>query len=114
MLIEFWATWCPACISSHPRLNDFAKKHKEIAVLAVSDEDKKTIDQFLKKHPMDFTNLHDEGGKVSGAYMVPALPSLVVIDREGVVRHVAVGAGRYIEETVAKALSLATVEKKKK
>lgn len=50
IVIEFWATWCPPCVASLPKLNELAKKYEgRVAFVAISDEDPSTIMQFLKR-----------------------------------------------------------------
>jgi len=62
VLLNLWATWCVPCVEEMPALNNL---HKEISgpnfeVVAINyDSEKKTLDKFLEKTPLSFTNLHD-------------------------------------------------------
>jgi thiol-disulfide isomerase/thioredoxin len=104
VLVEFWATWCPACRSSHPALSAFAKKNAgKIAVLAVSDEDEATIKGYTDKVRPDFTVVRDAKQKTLADYFVTALPELVVIGKDGKVVHAGIGAGFYLDEALAAA-----------
>jgi thiol-disulfide isomerase/thioredoxin len=104
VLVEFWATWCPACRSSHPQLSAFAAKHAgKIAVLAVSDEDEATIKAYTSKVKPAFTVLRDAKQKVLADYAVTALPELVVIGKDGKVVHAGIGAGFYLDQALAAA-----------
>ena len=104
VFIEFWATWCPACVSTHGHLSQFSLKMdpKKGRVLAISDEDKSDIEAYAERIRAGFAMPHDEGSKVAGLYGVPALPAVVVIDQKGIVRYAAVGAGRYYEKGIEK------------
>ena len=48
-VIEFWTTWCPACVASHAALSQLARDPR-IHVLAISNEDSKTLQAYAKKN----------------------------------------------------------------
>ncbi len=106
VLVEFWATWCPACRSSHPRLSAFAKEHPEIAVLAISDEEKAPLVNYAKSQKPNFTIFGDPSHKVLEAWMAAAIPMLAVIDKKGNVAYVTIGAGESVEDAISEALKL--------
>ena len=107
VIVEFWATWCPACRSTHPRLSDFAKQHQgQVAVLAISDEEERVLKAYADTLQADFTVLMDRGGQVSSAYRVAAIPELLVIDQTGKVAFATIGAGSYLDEALAAAAKL--------
>ena len=103
ILIEFWATWCPACRSSHPRLSAFAKEHPEVAVIGISDEDKDEISGYVKEHKPVFT-VAQAPEKMMGEWMASAIPMLVVVNKEGKVTFATFGAGTYLEEAIQEAI----------
>ena len=102
VLLQFWATWCPACRASHDALSKVAKDWgpKGLQILAISTEEKATIQKYLQAKKAGFSAQVDPEGKVSSQYDVPALPMMVVVDQKGIVKHVAIGAGRYLLETL--------------
>ncbi len=97
VVVEFWATWCGPCRSTLPTLSAWQKKYGDqgLRVVGISAEAKDALDEFLAKQKgkIGYTVGRDDGGKVSGAYGVPAIPTLIVIDRAGTVRFAEVGAG---------------------
>jgi thiol-disulfide isomerase/thioredoxin len=103
VLVEFWATWCGPCRSTMPTLTAWQKKYGAdgLRVVGVSAEEPDVLAEFLAmpKHKIGYTVARDASGKLSGAFAVPAIPTIVVIDREGVVRFAEVGAG----DTLARA-----------
>ena len=105
-IVEFWATWCPACRSTHQRLSEFARTHN-IAVLAISDEDESVIKAYTDKVKPAFTVLRDPKQEVAGKFMVSAIPMLAVVGKDGRVAFATVGAGSYMEEALATAEKLA-------
>jgi predicted transcriptional regulator len=74
---------------------------KGLTVLGVSDELTSVVDGFLKQQKAKGKSFAQtialEGGQVRRAYGVKSLPTLVVIDKAGVVRKVHVGAGDMTE-----------------
>ena len=89
VLINFWASWCGPCREEMPLLNDLHKKYEPLGftVLGVNvEEDAKNARGFLKNFPVDFPVLLDNKNQVSKQYNVIAMPTTVVVDRDGNVR----------------------------
>lgn len=108
VLLEFWATWCPACRSTHPKLTQWATIHKDIAVLAVSDEETAELKDYVAHAKPSFTVLRDKDHKLHAEWMVSAIPMIVVLDKKGIVQFATIGAGSYLDEALAAAEKLAT------
>ncbi len=112
-IIEFWATWCGACVQAHPFIDKFAQENKNISVVSISDEAELKIKKYLKKAKkakvlsgaVRFIN--DESGKIKTNYFVPALPFFMVVDKKNTVRLISIGAGKNLLEAfkLAKQLS---------
>ena len=85
VLLNFWATWCPPCRKEMPDLEKLFREYesKGLTVLAVSDEDRETVEKFLAKTPYTFPVLLDPGRKVNTEFMVEGIPKTFVFDREG-------------------------------
>ena len=107
VVLEFWATWCPACRATHPRLSEFAGANPGISVLAVSDEETAVLQAYARKLNPKFTILRDPDGKIQGDWMASAIPMTAVIDKSGNVTSITVGAGESLEEALTEAAKLA-------
>jgi thiol-disulfide isomerase/thioredoxin len=59
LLLDFWQTWCKACITSMPKLEKLRGQFKgKVEILSINDQDPKTILPFLKTNPiLSMTNL---------------------------------------------------------
>lgn len=103
VVVEFWATWCGPCTASIPHLNEWHEKFgkKGLRIVGISSEDKATVEKFAREKKLKYTVAADPEGKVGGAYFVPAIPTVVVIDRKGVVRFVGVGGGSNLDDAEA-------------
>ncbi len=92
VLLDFWATWCPACLKELPALEKKCEQHPgETVLLAVNDEGKETVRKFLNTHRYRFTALVDRKGKLFREFGVRYLPTLFVISPEGIIVRRVVG-----------------------
>ena len=93
-LIMFWATWCPACKTELPVLEQLRAKYPkdvlDILAMSVDDTDQAMRD-YLKTRPTTLTVLMAKGD-VSTEFGVRSIPSLVIFDGEGQVAFNSSGA----------------------
>ena len=86
VLLDFWTTWCPPCRADAPALDKLYQKYgdKDLAVVGVSvDEERATVEHFLKDHPHSFPILLTSENDLPRAYQISVFPTYIVIDREG-------------------------------
>ena len=91
VMINFWATWCGPCRQEMPLLEQIHSKYEPLGftMLGVNVEpDSAAAQAWLKNIPVSFPILFDRKSEVSSSFGVEAMPSSVLIDREGRVRHV--------------------------
>ena len=90
VLINFWASWCGPCREEMPLLNAMHNKYEPLGftVLGVNvEEQADSARGFLKDFPVDFPILLDDRNQVSKLYNVVAMPTTVVVDRDGNMRY---------------------------
>jgi thiol-disulfide isomerase/thioredoxin len=107
LLIEFWATWCPACRESHPRLSNFAEQMKgkgSLEVLAVTTEEQSVVASYINKLKPKFQVLIDSTESLHQSFGVSSIPMIIVVDKAGLVRYATIGGGENLEESIKQAI----------
>jgi peroxiredoxin len=102
LIINFWATWCPPCREEMPSMNRaWSKVKDDVSMLAINvGEDEDTIFIFSADYPIDFPVLLDRSGDVIREWPVKGLPTTFVLDREGNIRYMAVGAREWDDDAL--------------
>ncbi|MBV1906704.1 MAG: TlpA family protein disulfide reductase [Pseudomonadales bacterium] len=91
VLLNFWASWCGPCRQEMPLLDRIHQRYEDagFSVVAVNVEGEKAPAQALAKETgVSFPVLIDTDQKVSEQYNLEAMPSSVLIDRDGVIRYI--------------------------
>jgi len=105
VLVNFWATWCGPCRVEMPHLNRLYEKYRTsgFQLLGVNiDEDPRQAAGLASKLGLRFPVLFDTDKKVSRLYDVSAMPSTVLVDRDGKVRFIHRGYRDGYEDTYEK------------
>jgi thiol-disulfide isomerase/thioredoxin len=90
VLLNFWASWCGPCRQEMPLLEKLQQRYSALGftVLGVNvEEDSSKAKTLLKDVPVSFPILFDTQNTVSKQYKVSAMPSTVMIDRDGNMRY---------------------------
>jgi peroxiredoxin len=90
VLVDFWATWCEPCRESFPRYQALTERYgNKIAVIGVSeDDDHIGIDSFGQETGVSFPLVWDDEKSVAQEYQIKGMPTLFIIDKNGLVRFV--------------------------
>ena len=98
--LKFWASWCGPCRKSMPELMELAAKTDRdfeiLSVIAPGLQGEKTIDQFPKwfeeQGYKDIPVLYDTKGAVFQDYQIRSIPTEYLIDSQGKIAKIQLGA----------------------
>ena len=95
VLINLWATWCGPCRMEFPFLQDAWQQYADrIDVIALSVEETDTIkklQRFAEQNGLTFRIGRDETG-IFSRMRGNAIPTTLIVDRDGKIVYVDVGA----------------------
>ncbi|KGJ95014.1 TlpA family protein disulfide reductase [Colwellia psychrerythraea] len=107
IVINFWASWCGPCRKEMPVLQKFYNKYQDLGVsvwgINVEQENQAGRD-FLADLNLSFPILFDASNTISATYQVEAMPTTIIVDRDGLVRYAFKGYKPGYEKKYAKAI----------
>jgi len=89
-VIVFWTAWCPLCKEEAPHINQLAAQYetKGVRVLGINIQDSEArtaggVREFDIKYPV----ARDADAKIAKLYKVQGTPTVIFLDKEGVIRY---------------------------
>ena len=106
-MLNFWATWCGVCRRGMPQLEALNREFspRGLVLLGVNGESEQQSRKFVRENGYSFPTLVDSGNKVARQFQVSAIPTAVIIDRQGRIASYLVGL--HSEKTLRDALARA-------
>ena len=86
VLIDFWTTWCPPCQSDASSIEKLNQKYgnKNLAIIGVSvDEDRSTVEAYLKKHAHSYPVVLSTENRLPPAYQIGVFPTYLIVAPDG-------------------------------
>lgn len=95
VVLNFWASWCVECRYETDVLEQAWLKYRDDGVVflgvAYADVEPNSI-AYMKEFGVTFPHAPDLGTDISQDYEITGVPETFFIDKEGVIRHVQIGA----------------------
>jgi len=95
VLLNFFATWCPACRAEMPFLQAAWEEVQDegvaFLIIDIAEESEEMVAQFMEERGLTIPVVMNQTGDVATRYNISTLPTTFIVDRQGVVRSITVG-----------------------
>lgn len=110
VIIDFWATWCGPCLQVMPELQAIHQKHKDkgVVVMGVNAWENGDPKALMDARGWDYLLLLN-GDQVAADYQVGSIPTMVIVDPNGMIIKRKVGAGPGLTEELEDAIEAAVI-----
>lgn len=113
VLLDFWATWCVPCIEAFPSLIEWQQTYKNegLEILGVTryygqaegfrvDQESELdyLERFRRAERLPYDFVVGKNGANQKNYGASSIPTVVLIDRKGIVRYVDTGSSKTREK----------------
>lgn len=89
-VVVFWTAWCPFCKEEAPHINDLAAQYeaKGVRVLGINIQDSEARTAGgVREFGIKYAVARDTDAKIAKLYKVQGTPTVIFLDKEGVVRY---------------------------
>lgn len=83
-VLWFWTPWCPFCNMEAPNVSAVAAANPAVTFVGVATRaDVASMQNFVSKYNLNFTNLNDADGSIWAKFKVPWQPAYVFLRADG-------------------------------
>ncbi len=86
LVLNFWASWCPPCVTETPSLEQFARTMapQGVVVVAISQDRKEdAYKKFIERFNITFETARDPSADIAASYGTFQIPETYLIDKNG-------------------------------
>lgn len=84
VVLELWATWCPACVANIPELMQLVEANQDKAhFAALSFEEPQKIEKFLKSRKISYPIISSTASQVDFRFINGSIPKFLILDSQG-------------------------------
>ena len=87
LLLYFWASWCKPCLLVSPQVSTLAKKYQDrITVIGINVggvDSPEVVKKYGQRHHIDYPLLIDSENETLEAFSVRAIPTIILMDKNG-------------------------------
>jgi len=90
VMLNFWASWCSPCRQEMPHLNALSEKFSPLGfhLMGINvDEDPLAAERAINDLRVSFPVLFDSDSRIADLFSVDAMPTTIIIDKDGNIRH---------------------------
>lgn len=90
VVVVFWTAWCPFCKEEAPRINELAAQYeaKGVRVLGINIQDSEARTAGgVREFGIKYAVARDADASVAKSYKVQGTPTVMFLDKEGIVRY---------------------------
>lgn len=95
VLLNFWASWCVECRDETDVLEAAWQRYADQGVVvlgvAYADVEPNSL-AYMREFNVTFPHAPDLGTDISQTYEITGVPETFIIDKDGIIRHVQIGA----------------------
>ena len=84
VVVNFWADWCPPCISELPDFQKAYENYKDVVFMMVNiDSTPQLISSFVQRNGYNFPIYYDTDHSANNAYGLSTFPKSIFVDPDG-------------------------------
>lgn len=103
-VLNFWASWCEACLVEMPSLVKLRKLYKakgmELYLINVDENPETVVPKYLKQFGIESPVIVDKDQKLSELFNVNAIPHTLVLDQQKTVLFVESGERDWTDKEI--------------